>query len=641
MGARAKKTVYWLEHLGIWEVLIFSVRAVFCRIKVNYDENKDSPLAVKLLVLFKGRLFYPAHLTLDKKDKSGYALNYRMEKILDECSDDFCSRYLAGEAEYFKRMVKSFISSQRFYRVTFLTMVKATPEFIENKDVNHNIIYLVKNPLNKTFLNFYRKSGYSLKESLFSFEYCKYYVRPLYLLMRILFSRFFSADRITTNISQPRPAIWIEYSHDAIVDYAFWRHYANKANDFDIVYYITNKDKKTAVQARAKVEAHGMKYIGLDFNSLLKLTAPGFGVASRLIKAFFEGRPGSPLWLAVFRFEYRMWYELYLRVFKRFKVKVLIQHEEFSWVQQPQKEAVESAGGIMVGFHWSSFPYFRAPFHLTPQHVFFVWGGINRECMVKNGSPARYILPSGVWITNDTNGGCSREFFSKRPAFVLAIFDSSVGYNFYVSPASLQQFYLRIIKLLENNKEWGGIIKSKNWALDDFMLLPGGEEVISRIKTLINDRRVVMLDKRVSPVVASAYADLSVCYSVNSAGIIAGAHGYRAIHWDSSGWLHHPLYKEKGQKVLFGDLDEFERMIVEASKGNTAIGDFSAWRGAFNHFKDAGAAGRIGRFIDTFMSKAAVRGQEHALCDSVNEYIAENKVAEDFFKDTDWWGNSA
>ena len=128
--------------------------------------------------------------------------------------------------------------------------------------------------------------------------------------------------------------------------------------------------------------------------------------------------------------------------------------------------------------------------------------------------------------------------------------------TWYISPQKISlNSILKSSSILEDNPSFSGIIKSKSWHVKDLRHLPAGEEIVSRIKSLEKQGRLRVLDcTRYSPVDAAEAADLSVCFGLNSAGIIAGLLGLRAIHWDCTGWLKYPVYRDKDQKVFFATL---------------------------------------------------------------------------------------
>jgi len=309
-----------------------------------------------------------------------------------------------------------------------------------------------------------------------------------------------------------------------------------------------------------------------------------------------------------------------------------------SWVQEPQRRAIEDAGGIMLGYHWSNFIFSKQNGISFPQHVYFVWGKMMYECLYKRGNLSRYVLPAGLWF------GRKVEDTSTIPMkddlrFIIAIFDSSVAYNKHQSGDSLARFYLRIIKVLNENPQWGGIIKSKNWSrVNDLESLPCGKEIITKAASLIEQKRLGFFNNRISPVTAAARADISVCYGLNSAGIISGIYGHRAIHWDLSGWLHYPMYKDLAQKVVFQDLEEMAQALIRVSEGDTEIGDFSKWKKSYSYFDDFNGRSRIDDFIQSFMEDIFVSNDWAKSLDRVaTAYIKKNNIKDSFFEKDNLW----
>ena len=225
--------------------------------------------------------------------------------------------------------------------------------------------------------------------------------------------------------------------------------------------------------------------------------------------------------------------------------------------------------------------------------------------------------------------------------FVLAIFDSGPArYDAYISPIDDSMFYSRIIELLERNSTWGGIIKSKSYELKDISFIPHGIEIYKKMKNLIDKRRLVFLDPSVSPVTASSYADLSVCSTIQSAGILAAGFNNKVIHHDVAGFLKFPIYKDPDQEILYSSLDELEQAIFRVSESNQSIGDFSRWQQKFNYFNDYKAPERVGHFIQNYMDDVLKTGDAvNSLDLAVKRYIHDNKIKDDFFIIKDLWGD--
>jgi len=265
-----------------------------------------------------------------------------------------------------------------------------------------------------------------------------------------------------------------------------------------------------------------------------------------------------------------------------------------------------------------------------------VWGVSHREYLEIKGNTCSYIIPCGLWLAG--SGAKPEEINPPHKGnFTIAIFDSSVEYLGHQTPENLSKFYFEIFCILEDNPSFSGIIKSKSWQMSDLRHLPSGEEIVCRIKSLENQGRLRVLDwVRHSPVDAAEAADLSVCFGLNSAGIIAGLLGLRAIHWDCTGWLKYPVYRDKDQKVLFATLPETRKAVMQAAAGDKTIGAFNKWRKWINHFDDCAGRERILRFIHLYMQEAG--GNITGLDSTVKQYLSEQVGTAEFYEAKNrWW----
>ena len=232
-----------------------------------------------------------------------------------------------------------------------------------------------------------------------------------------------------------------------------------------------------------------------------------------------------------------------------------------------------------------------------------------------------------MWIyKNEADlGGVTKSL--KNLEFTFAIFDSSAGNNTHQTLPSLSRFYSLLLGLLEKNASWGAVVKSKSGDIDSLSILPDGKDLVRRFRSLTETGRVHFLNSRLSPVTAVALTDISVCYGMNSAGIVAGVHGYKALHWDCVGWTKHPFYNDPGQKFIFKTLEDLEDAIMRASKGDSSIGDFSKWKQPFNHFDDFNADRRVGEFIQDIMDMSLKTVNAREMLDfAAKRYIERNEI---------------
>lgn len=635
----------WVEKLTAFDVVVFVLETAYTGASVRYDEAQITCLAKKMIIFLNklrlGANFKTANLSSNKADKSGANLTYKMLDNLDEALGKFCKQHLSGQSERFKREVKAYISFSQFLRNMFISLVESELQFSDPRV--KNIFYLKRHPLNAVLVDFYRQERkYNIRQSVISLDALKYFIRPAYHFLSIIFLARVTSQGLGNNIPGDKNTIFVEHFTNPFgrVNFTFWQERINKEY-FDIVYYFDREDDSCIPHKTDFLEKSGFRWINLHFYSLIRQSKLKIKNVFGIAGIFFSRQPYPAVWFRVYRFEERMWFLLYEGVFKRFKTKIIIQHQETSWVQDVQVRAIESAGGIMIGFNWSNFPYTLEPYHPTPQHVYFVWGKMKKDWVNRKGNTCRFILPSGLWI-HEARKDIRLESMRKNFDFILAVFDTSASPVNYISFDSMRKFYALILKLLREHPHWAGIIKGKSYTLEELKKCLADEEIILEIDGFIQEKRLVFLDSTIAPNVASDYADLSVCLSLNTAGIVAGIHGCRAIHWDCSGWSRHPFYADKGQKFIYRDLKDFRQAIIQASKGNKEIGDFSVWRKRFNFFDDFQASTRVGMFIQWYMEGAWRNDDPHDLLgETVKRYIKENKIDDDFFREENLWDNSA
>jgi hypothetical protein len=490
------------------------------------------------------------------------------------------------------------------------------------------LIYLSGHYLNSLLYDFF-KPQIKIKSLPSISAFLRVVAIPFALIIRNGMQRLFYAG-VKGNIreNQKIPAFWIELPPksriwDQLSDFIAA---TSVGRAYDIVYYLDRPDTLCIPETIQELEDLGFGWI--DTHNMLhaRLLLPDY---LRLMAGFFVSLCQRPFWFAFYLFHFEIRRALYLSLYKRFKVRLLLQHQEASWLQEAQKQAIESAGGIMMGLHWSNYPNSQFPSHLNPQHVMLVWGAAHRDYLQSKGNTCSHIIPCGLWL--EGSGAKPEELNPPHKGnFTLAIFDSSVGgYLERESAENLSTFYLEVLSILEENPSFSGISKSKCMDAEDLRHLPDGEEIVCRIESLEQQGRLRVLDRgRYSPVDAVEAADLSVCFGLNSAGVIAGLLGLRAVHWDCTGWLKYPIYQDKGQKVLFATLPEIRQAVIQAAAGDKTIGAFNKWRKWINYFNDCAGRERIVRFIHIYMQET---GAGFAGLDAtVKHYLSEQGVTAEF-----------
>jgi len=636
------KKIIWVEKLNILHVLFFIIGNLYCNIEIRYDEHQISRFMQKILKLLKrtniSPEFLPAELSLGQKDEKGHALEYDKQDDLLSSLDLFCDVNIPEEPKWMKYMTKCYLTDNLDSRIAFITMVKK--EMLQIKNCEHEM-FVVSNFANYIIINYFKEKGIKIRQFTPILSYLRIVMIPTYFILRTLLFQIFS-KKIIGNVQKDdaKPSVWFQYSGSN----AIWnplRKYFGTSNinkGYKFVYYLDRADTPINSETTDSFESLNLRWLDLHHFRHAFLTLSDI---LHILHPLTIRKKYKHIWLILFKVRFQFYYRVYLSLFKRFNVKVFIQYRIASWIQEAQAQAIKSAGGIMIGLQYDTLPAYKCSFYLTPQHVFFTWGKAQYELLQKKGNTCEYLLPCGIWIGKNYNINNSLlKKLSKNVKFIMSIFDNVFAYNAHQTAETFSQFYIAIIELLEENPQFAVIIKRKNSGLLDVLAnIHGGDDIISKIKYFVNQKRIIILDPKLfSPVTAAIHTDLSVCYGINSAGIIAGLYGCNVIHWDCTGWLKYPIYKDKDQKIIFSSTSEIKNAVKESAKGNKSIGDFSKWRKKINYFDDFQGKERMVQFIDFFMEEIIkTSDREHSLQFAVKEYMDKNGVPDDIFGAKEWW----
>jgi len=169
--------------------------------------------------------------------------------------------------------------------------------------------------------------------------------------------------------------------------------------------------------------------------------------------------------------------------------------------------------------------------------------------------------------------------------------------------------------------------------------LPDGGNIWQNLSALIKEKRILITDSHLSPITAAKSVDLSVCYSMNSAGICAQVRGARAVHWNVAG-LRYPLMREPEQKIAYSTLNETLQAVEAFATGDQGIGDLSRWRTLIDYFGDTKAGERIAGFIQDYKSAVIAEPGTSGLVISdriAEKYIKQNGIGKEFYKNFSFW----
>ncbi len=617
------ENIKWYEKIGFFDFLVILIKNLRETTRIYFDKNQCKPFVSSSISALGIKNITPAQFNGMGPGSDGKTIIYKLYPMLKDFQDFVATRQASHTDPFINSSVRCFIAQYLFYQTfSFVQMVLSCPQYRKGQ-----VVVLNTHPFQFQYLlrEFFTAKGITVHCNFCFLKTFRFYLRPIIYLVSVSIAALSPKIHHSKGLGK-NPSIWVEYVHNSIVDYSSWfRHLP--AHNYDVAYYLDRSDPYPISLMINSIENKGIKWIDVRSWRIFRSIPVSFGIG--LAFKFF--RAGHyPWWYRSFLFEYYYRYRIYHDLFLQYKVKVLIQHGETSWIQGPQAAALRDTGGVMVGYHWSNYQSeMGLGTHFFPQDIFFVWGQWMRSVIRQQNNLCKYILPIGpLGLMPHSANDISPEILSGQ--FVIGIFDSSVAYNIEQTPDALSLFYDRFFKLLETHISWSAIIKSKNYStVDDFKQLPGGGTLFDRICKLQKSGRIMFVRHTVSPLAVACQTNLSICFGLNSAGILLGIQGYRAIHWDCAGWLDFPVYKNLQQKILYTDLFRFENAILDASQGDTTVGEFSILRdlGFLSCFNDDLGDNRMALFIHDLMEELSLtQDTGTALNNAVIRYIDRNAL---------------
>lgn len=562
-----------------------------------------------------------------------------IHRLIDELVSSEFGASLGLEPPPLRAALKSQLVRALRERLSYLSLIEARIHAAAWP--GRHVVQLERHPADAALARFLRERGLEVRRMLDPKPSLKAALGPL---KQILAGWLPGAPPAGT--AEPgKAAIWVQYEAVLLTrswSILYWRPHV-RPEGFDIVCYADHDSMQISPEDAAMVKELGLRWIDCRrLNRLARLTLSDLARLARLALTMDRRKPW---WQRSFALKYHALRLLWRRVFERYQVKLLLQHQESEWMPCAQAEALLEAGGVMLGSHWSSYPQYNLNTHPHPQHVYFVWGRFMREALARKDHGFRHVLPSGLTILPEAEA--PRFPLKEGLRFVVALFDSGTGLEAHHSPSQLSAFYRAVLRLLEEHPDWGALLKAKYGALlpgkfggglAGLGALPGGRELAARAASLAEEGRFVFLDRKIAPATASLRADLTACFGVNTPGFVAGILGKPAIHWDCAGYRGHPIYSDPRQKILYRDLEAFARAAEAFASGDRSIGDFGPWRPYFDEFQDGRGPERVGGFIEGLMADLVAGGDPAGALDrQAAEYRRRHGVPKEFEADSGRW----
>ena len=306
--------------------------------------------------------------------------------------------------------------------------------------------------------------------------------------------------------------------------------------------------------------------------------------------------------------------------FRRHNIVAFIQTSETGTRLLAQSIAIDRAGGMSFGTHWSHFTFDNVD-HARDHSVYFSWGPFYKRKFLAEG----WIIGSLVFTGHISFPGLRipsieryREQCMQNGAKrVVCFFDNSHGTGSHYSRQMIVGLYRRLIEEVLSDLEFGLIVKP----VGD---LPASlNEVSEVLRRAVATGRCIVLDNRISPGDAALAADCVVGSGFSSAVIQAVTRGKPGLHADLSGCKDNEFHKWGDGLVVFTDLDSLMAALRKrlAEGESSPIGDHTPVLRQIDPFCDGAGAQRMGRYLTTYLDAInSGAGRDEALLRAKHDY---------------------
>ena len=606
----SKSKHIWIEKLTVFKCLWILIYKK--KFKIFYIST--SLLSRYLLNFFPNIKFVQIQLGI--LDTEGKALIYEVEKktqnyvlkIHDLLSLQQCT---PGSIKFFQdewqRILKSHLDLLIKKKLTMILFIKQKYEnsFLEKVD---HIDFIAENFMFENI--FYKILNEDIQTITFKvwpnffgiFNRIKEFLKFFALIIVSVFYKFFRYDY---KVIENKPHIFEEHIFNIFDRYPdaghlYWFE-SSKIDPNNLVLYFDRRDLKINKKLNKQIKDRKMHALNMIHPALNVDNPLNIFIETLKDIKFFEKLSLNKIdiWLTQIKYIYLI--KCFRQVFKRYNCKIVHQHQEFWPKTLTMALSLRMEKGVFIWNHWSVDHFPISYFHWGFADIIFSWGEYNDGYFNSHNFSYKYLFQTGL-IGADGNYKLSNDEekkfngkLSNNLNLIINILDSTYGPNHQNSYSSMLYFYREILKNVYENKTWGGIIKSKGKAFEKIM---HDKEILNFVKKLKKENRLLILPSSLKVSVSAKISDISVCYGINSAGILSALSGSKSIYWDLPGASEHPLYYlDKKNNLVFKTIHEINDALDSFILGNKEIGNHDDCLYLFDSFCDDQGRYRAGEII--------------------------------------------
>ena len=302
----------------------------------------------------------------------------------------------------------------------------------------------------------------------------------------------------------------------------------------------------------------------------------------------------------------------WVKFFKHFNIKIHIDPIEADLETIIKQVAISLLGGVSIG-KLRSYPiYLDGLFYgYYPNDIFFSWGLDSASRLNFSNPHINNIIISGFpytekFVSTDIKSNNEVIFKTGGNKFNILLLDSNHSNNDSIiqsiTSSTMSLFYKVFLDWVVEDLDIGLIIKSKK-----SQFLYSLNNIIGSIKDIQNSTgRCVLIEDSFQKMPSSYLDNINIVVGTgiyfSSAIIECAIHGAKAIFFDYSNLRFHEkeLYNWGGNKVIFHEFDtmfSYLKAYKNDPTSNPDLGDWSAYLGEFDPFRDQKGGERIGTYI--------------------------------------------
>lgn len=606
------------QHIWFEKLTLIKFFWIFTKKKNKKIFYLSSSLLVKILIKLFSLDIKHVQLEAGILDKNGKALRYKIEKanyhyVLKIYHFLSLDNYLPDVVKLFKDEWRRILKSD----LDYLIKKKLTNIYVIKERYNNDFLYrdLEISYVGETFR--YHKVFYQLLNEdikilnfkIFSdfFSWPKRIIYFLKFFGSVYYSfvyKFFRSDYYNFEnkfhiFEEHIYSIFDRYPH---AGHLFWFE-DSKIDPSDLVLYFDRSDQRINANIIKEINTRQMNTLNMR-HPVINVKNP-FKVLIQTFKDVHKFKSFSyqeiDIWLT--QINYIFLINCFREVFRKYKCKIIHQHQEFWPKTLVLALAIRMEKGVFIWNHWSIDRFPVSYFHWGFADILFSWGEHNDGYFNCHDFSYKYLFQTGLIAADGNYRGEISGYkyqFPKDLSLVVNILDSTYGSTSQNSYESMKYFYKEMLSMIYNNKNWGAVVKSKGKTFEDIIK---NKQIKNYVNLLKNENRIIILapDEKVST--SAKISDISVSYGINSAGVIAALSGSKSIYWDLNGNIEHPLYYLKKKNFLiFKSVIKIEEALKQFIKGDQNIGNHKDYLHLFDTYCDDNGRKRAGQIISRLFS---------------------------------------